>query len=81
MTIPEMVASTGFPVIDVDVLISGAGPAGASLACFLAFHGRFNLLTCTLVSSVMYVTGTFGGLQLCVHSISQVGFRSASAMG
>ena len=28
------------PVIDVDVLISGAGPAGASLACFLASHGK-----------------------------------------
>lgn len=41
MTIPEIVESTGFPVIDVDVLISGAGPAGASLACFLASHGRF----------------------------------------
>jgi alkyl hydroperoxide reductase subunit AhpF len=25
----------------VDVLIVGAGPAGASLACFLASHGMF----------------------------------------
>jgi cation diffusion facilitator CzcD-associated flavoprotein CzcO len=25
----------------VDVLIIGAGPAGASLACFLASHGMF----------------------------------------
>ena len=31
---------TGLPVIDVDVLISGNGPAGGSLACFLASHGK-----------------------------------------
>ena len=31
-------------VIEVDVLISGAGPAGASLACFLASHGTFESL-------------------------------------
>lgn len=31
---------TGLPVIEVDVLISGAGPAGASLGCFLASHGK-----------------------------------------
>lgn len=28
------------PVIEVDVLISGAGPTGASLACFLGSYGK-----------------------------------------
>lgn len=28
-------------IIKTDLLIVGAGPAGASLACFLAAHGRF----------------------------------------
>lgn len=27
-------------VIDIDLLIVGAGPAGASLACFLGHHGE-----------------------------------------
>ena len=31
-------------VIEVGVLVSGAGPAGASLACFLASHGKFKSL-------------------------------------
>lgn len=31
-------------VIEVDVLISGAGPAGASLAWFLASHDKFKSL-------------------------------------
>lgn len=30
-------------MISTDILIIGAGPAGASLACFLAFHGKLNL--------------------------------------
>ena len=30
------------PVLDVDVLIVGAGPTGASLACFLASHGELD---------------------------------------
>jgi len=28
------------PIIEVDVLIAGTGPAGASLACFLGSHGE-----------------------------------------
>ena len=28
------------PLIETELLIVGAGPAGASLACFLASHGR-----------------------------------------
>lgn len=28
-------------IIKTDLLIVGAGPAGASLACFLAEHGKF----------------------------------------
>jgi glycine/D-amino acid oxidase-like deaminating enzyme len=28
-------------VVKTDLLIVGAGPAGASLACFLAAHGRY----------------------------------------
>lgn len=28
-------------VIETDLLIVGAGPAGASLACFLGDHGKF----------------------------------------
>lgn len=31
-------------VVEVDVLIVGAGPAGASLACFLAYHGITGLM-------------------------------------
>lgn len=30
--------------VDVDVLIVGAGPAGASLACFLASYGVWKIL-------------------------------------
>ena len=29
------------PVLDLDVLIVGAGPSGASLACFLGSYGTF----------------------------------------
>ena len=32
-------------VIETDVLICGTGPAGASLACFLASHGRYFIST------------------------------------
>lgn len=28
------------PITSTDVLIIGAGPAGASLACFLAYYGK-----------------------------------------
>ena len=31
----------GLPIIDVDILTLGVGPAGASLGCFLASHGTF----------------------------------------
>lgn len=30
----------GDEVVKTDLLIVGAGPAGASLACFLAAHGK-----------------------------------------
>ena len=36
----EVGSYAALPIVDVDVLISGAGPAGASLACFLASHGK-----------------------------------------
>jgi ribulose 1,5-bisphosphate synthetase/thiazole synthase len=39
--ISQNVASYECEVPYVDVLIVGAGPAGASLACFLASHGMF----------------------------------------
>jgi len=29
------------PLINTDLLIVGAGPAGAALACFLASHGMW----------------------------------------
>jgi ribulose 1,5-bisphosphate synthetase/thiazole synthase len=29
-------------IVKTDLLIVGAGPAGASLACFLASHGEFD---------------------------------------
>ena len=38
---PETKDRAGLPVIDVDVLISGAGPAGESLGCFLASLDEF----------------------------------------
>jgi thioredoxin reductase len=28
------------PILDLDVLIVGAGPSGASLACFLGSYGK-----------------------------------------
>ena len=31
----------GSAIPEVDILIIGAGPAGASLACFLASYGEF----------------------------------------
>jgi NADPH-dependent 2,4-dienoyl-CoA reductase/sulfur reductase-like enzyme len=42
-TIPAMTNETGageLPHVETDLLIIGAGPAGASLACFLAQHGE-----------------------------------------
>lgn len=35
---------TGVEMLEVDVLIVGAGPSGASLACYLGLHGRFYAL-------------------------------------
>lgn len=32
-------------IIDTDLLIVGTGPAGASLACFLASHGKYGKKT------------------------------------
>ena len=32
-------AETGSSIVETDLLIVGTGPAGASLACFLASHG------------------------------------------
>lgn len=37
--LPLGVAGQGAPILDVDYLIVGAGPAGASLACFLGKYG------------------------------------------
>ena len=37
--VPLGVAGQGAPILDVDYLIVGAGPAGASLACFLGKYG------------------------------------------
>lgn len=36
-------------LIKTDLLIVGAGPAGASLACFLASHGKSTLIYGILV--------------------------------
>lgn len=34
-----MIDSAAYSMIEVDVLIVGAGPAGAGLACFLGYYG------------------------------------------
>lgn len=33
-------AQPGHTIVETDLLVIGAGPAGAALACFLAQHGR-----------------------------------------
>jgi NADPH-dependent 2,4-dienoyl-CoA reductase/sulfur reductase-like enzyme len=38
--VPVSPDNVPLPLIETDLLIVGAGPAGASLACFLASHGR-----------------------------------------
>ena len=40
-----MVGGDDIPTITTDVLVVGTGPAGASLACFLAYHGKELLST------------------------------------
>lgn len=37
------------PAISTDILIIGTGPAGASLACFLALHGQYSFIHCILL--------------------------------
>ena len=39
-TIGQQPASEEATLISMDILIIGTGPAGASLACFLASHGE-----------------------------------------
>lgn len=41
---------TDLRVVDTQFLIVGAGPAGASLACFLAFQGEYNSQSLTIIS-------------------------------
>lgn len=41
MIVPTTNGNMEDEVIKTDLLIIGAGPAGASLACFLAHHGKF----------------------------------------
>ncbi|KAK3322657.1 FAD binding domain-containing protein [Apodospora peruviana] len=43
-TKPQQVAEDDVDVIKTDLLIVGAGPAGAALACFLASHGRTGIM-------------------------------------
>lgn len=39
--VDDQPSSTSSAIAETDLLIIGAGPAGASLACFLAQHGLF----------------------------------------
>ncbi len=78
MRMPETEDQAGMPVIDVDVLISGAGPAGASLSCFLASHGK--LRWSSLMSEVLvnYVEAQASTEKLISHeraTIRQLGRR------
>jgi glycine/D-amino acid oxidase-like deaminating enzyme len=45
--VDDQASSTSSGVVETDLLIIGAGPAGASLACFLAQHGQFSMIICT----------------------------------
>ncbi len=47
--------SEDLPLVETDLLIVGAGPAGASLACFLASHGGFReQLPCLIVAQLAF---------------------------
>ena len=47
-------ASARTGITSTDVLIVGTGPAGASLACFLASYGEWDLILCWILLSVRF---------------------------
>jgi cation diffusion facilitator CzcD-associated flavoprotein CzcO len=49
IVIPPNYAETASVIVDTDFLIVGAGPAGASLACFLGKYGKtfFGIMVAT----------------------------------
>lgn len=44
-TIDVSLSDDSIPLIETDVLIVGAGPAGASLGCFLGYNGNLMSLS------------------------------------
>jgi 2-polyprenyl-6-methoxyphenol hydroxylase-like FAD-dependent oxidoreductase len=54
-TVPIM---TDEEIIKTDLLIAGAGPAGAGLACFLAAHGETTPIASASTKSMLTATRT-----------------------